>query len=49
MKSEELNTEELNEVYGSSKQELDELSEFIHQVQLSYEIRDPSDYYHLAL
>lgn len=43
MKSEELNTEELNEVYGSSKQELDELSEFIHQVQPSYEIRDASD------
>ena len=43
MKSEELKTEELNEVYGGSKQELDELSEFIHQVQPSYEIRDPSD------
>ena len=43
MKSEELNTEELNEVYGGSKQELDELSEFIHQVQPSYEIRDASD------
>jgi len=43
MKSEELKTEELNEVYGGTKQELDELSEFIHQVQPSYEIRDPSD------
>ena len=43
MKSEELNTEELNEVYGGSKQEMDELSEFIHQVQPSYEIRDASD------
>ena len=43
MKSEELKTEELNAVYGGSKQELDELSEFIHQVQPSYEIRNPSD------
>ena len=43
MKSEKLKTEELNAVYGGSKQELDELSEFIHQVQPSYEIRNPSD------
>lgn len=43
MKSEKLKTEELDAVYGGSKQGLDELSEFIHQVQPSYEIWNPSD------
>ena len=43
MESEELKTEELNAVNGGSQEELDELSEFIHQVQPSYEIRNPSD------
>ena len=43
MKTEELKTEELNAVNGGSQEELDELSEFIHQVQPSYEIRNPSD------
>ena len=43
MESEELKTEELNSVNGGSQEELDELSEFIHQVQPSYEIRNPSD------